>query len=362
MSYFLLYLLVVEFAQVSDIKRVIKLYEEFSLKKWGYASHEYSSGHEPLKSLRIRYWYEVLRQRTALNTAYQLEQYFEPDSFARDDKGLVKYYKNKWTRYEQGCHRPQSTLLTKVEEKAPGSTWDLNHPLWSVLDLTNLRVMGGNAFLRRLAPAVQDVLFQTTRGGVLGSDVRSPVTRSLLEKLERRACLDVLACLVWLLREASEKQTTDCVSIGNALHNVLTMMAFELEVLKIGLPLLRQFTDHILPLGVPRYHRMWLTPSHYLHSSAHLNLRVYGTAEGNQKTLAWNTRVKIMQQLLKGQYGYEVLYAMRPHFELDTGNGDIPDSVAKAHEIDNNLRNWGWECISSGKLRQLLPAELFQER
>lgn len=343
---------------MSDGKRVVQIYMDFVSRTQEYAGHEYPSWREPLRSLRIRYWYETLRQRTALNTAYQMEQFIEPDSFARAPAGTIEYYKNKWILYEQGRHLPQAALLRKVERKLPGSTRELHHPLWSVLDLTNIRVMRGNAFLRQLAPVVQDVLFQSPQGGMLSYEVRAPITPLLLDKLERRACLDVLACLVWLLREATEKQTTDSVIIGRALHNVLTMMALELEALKVGLPLLRQFIDHILPLGLPLYHRMFMIPSDYLHTSGHLNRIVYRTPKGRQQTLTWRARVKIMQGLLKGQFGFDVRYAMGQQFELQKNTHDIPAEIIRAYDRSANLREWGWEYILSGKQGGMLPPEL----
>lgn len=343
---------------MSDAQRIIQLYLDFASSTRNYVGQEYPSWNEPLRSLRIRYWYETLRQRTALNTAYQLEQHFEPESFVRDAGGSIQHYKNKWIRYEQGRHLPQASLLKKVEEKVPGSTRELQHPLWSVLDPENKRVMRGDAFLRQLAPVVQDVLFQPAQAGVLGYAVRVPVTSLLLEKLERRACLDVLACLAWLLRDAAEKQSPDATRIGHALHNVLTMMALELHALKIALPLLRQFIDHILPLGLNPHHRMWMIPSDYIHTSGHLNRIVYQTPKGRRQTLAWSARVKIMQQLLQGKFGFDVRYAMSPQFELDDSAGEIPAEVIEAHNRASNLHEWGWECIQTGKQGRLPPSDL----
>lgn len=344
---------------MSDVKRVIQLYQDFALSTRKYVGQEYPSWDEPLKSLRIRYWYETLRQRAVLNTAYQMEQHFEPESFTRDAGGSIQHYKNKWIRYEQGRHLPQAALLKKVEEKFPGSSRELNHPLWSVLDLGNSRVMRGDGFLRQLLPVVQDVLFQPAQTGVLGYEARVPVTSLLLEKLERRTCLDVLACLAWLLREAAANQSADSARIGHTLHNVLAMMALELHALKIALPLLRQLIDHILPLGVPPHHRMWMIPSDYIHVSGHLNRIVYHTPKGRMQTLAWNARVKIMQQLLQGKFGFDVRYAMSPQFELDERAGEeIPPEVIRAHDRACNLHEWGWECIQTGKQGRLPPSDL----
>lgn len=325
-----------------------------------YVGLEYPSWSEPLRSLRIRYWYEVLRQQTGLSKAYQMEQFFEPESFARDTEGSIQYYKNKWVRYEDGRHLPHAALLMRVEAKAPGSTRELHHPLWAVLDLNNKKVMHGDAFLRQLAPAVQSVLFKPGQAGLLSNDVRVPITPSRLKQLEQRACLDVLACLVWLLREAAEQQNANAVAIGRVLHNVLTMMALELEALKVGLSLLRLFIDLILPLGVAPHHRIWMTPSDYLHASGHLNRLVYGVLEDQQQSLSWNARAKLMHKLLKGDFGMDVHFAMSPQLQLDETSGQISAEVVSAHNRASRLRNWGWKCISSGLPGRVPPPELFR--
>jgi len=343
---------------MSDTQRIIQIYMDFASSTRNYVGQDYPSWSESLRSLRIRYWYETLRQRTAISTAYQLEQHFEPESFVRDVDGSIQHYKNKWIRYEQGRHLPQAALLRKVEEQAPGSTRELCHPLWSVLEAESKRVMRGDAFLRQLTPVVQDVLFKPAQTGVLGYSTRVPITPLLLEKLERRACLDVLACLAWLLREAAGKRSPDTTRIGHALHNVLTIMALELHALKIALPLLRLFIDRILPLGLPPHHRMWMIPSDYVHASGHLNRIVYQTPKGRRQTLAWAARVKIMQQLLQGKFGFDVRYAMSPQFELDDSAGEIPVEVIKSHERASNLREWGWECIQTGQQGRLPPSDL----
>ena len=104
---------------MSDIQRIIHLYMGFVSSMRNNFGHEHPSWSESLRSLRIRYWYEALRERTGLNTAYQLEKHFEPESFAREADGSIRYYKNKWTRYEQGRHLPQSRLLKKSRGEEP---------------------------------------------------------------------------------------------------------------------------------------------------------------------------------------------------------------------------------------------------
>lgn len=117
-------------------------------------------------------------------------------------------------------------------------------------------------------------------------------------------------------------------------------MALELQALKIVLPL---------------HHRIWMIPSDDVHVSGHLNRIVYQTPKGRRQTLAWAARVKIMQQLLQGKFGFDVRYAMSPQFELDDSDVEIPAEFIQPNERTSSLCEWGWECIQTGKQGRLPP-------
>lgn len=272
--------------------------------------------------------------------------------------GTIRHYRSKWSRYEQDRHTPKGKTLQRVEELAPGSTHELQHPLWEVLDLSTTTMMNGDAFLRRLDPEVQEIIFDSLPIGISRCFQRAAITQSLLDKLERRASLDVLACLTWLLREASlrDKQVT-ARKVARNLHNVLLMLSIELHERKAALPLLEIFIRDILPLGLERYFRMWMVPSDFVYASARLNILVYQTKRGNKRTLSWVQRVKIMHKLLQGDIGLDVKYAMAPQFDLNDELG-IPEEVVKDHCRETRLREWGWEQIMSGEHERFPPTEL----
>lgn len=46
-----------------------------------------------------------LRMRAGLETASDME-YFESESFKKNAKGAVAWYRNKWSRYANGQHVP----------------------------------------------------------------------------------------------------------------------------------------------------------------------------------------------------------------------------------------------------------------
>lgn len=305
---------------------------------------------EPLDSLRTRCWYESQKQRYGLSGPAEMERRLEPDAVKYDADGRMRYSTNKWGRFRDGGPISQR-IVEKVEENAPGSMRIFQHPLWEVLDLQNVKIMEGDGLLSRLSAELQVVLFKAEQIGIFKYMERAPVNRTLLKKLELIADLDALACLTWLLREAAENKCDSAQAIGVSLHKVLTMMALELHALKIGLPLLQHFIDRVLPLALPRYHRMASTPLDYICASGVLNELAFNI-KGSPKALDWESRVRNMRGLLHGKSGFDVLLAMGLHTELDDKFPWTPARVIKELESMAWSRSYGWTNLLYGRLRE----------
>lgn len=343
---------------MSDFQRIKEIYLSFAEDVRNSFGENNFTDFGTIDSLRVRYWYEVLKSRAQLETASDMEHYFEGESFKVNEKGAVAWYRNKWSRYANGQHVPQAKTLRRVEAREHGSTRELHLPLWEVLDVSDAHVMKGDDFLRRLDPVIQAVIWQRSSLAVSTFSNRVVITRQLLEKLERRASLDTLACLTWLLRESAQQEDLETsLKIARALHNVLLMLSIELHTYKIALPLLRLFIRDVLPFGLEQHLKMWMTETDFMHASARLNLLVYQTEQGNKRTLSWLQRVKIMQRLLKGDFGLDVQFAMAPQFYLN-GEHDIPEDTFKQYWRVARLREWGWEQIMSGRCEKFPPTEL----
>lgn len=268
-----------------------------------------------------------------------MERRLEPGAFSRNADGRL-ISRNKWRRYRDGEGISQDTV-EKVEENAPGSMRIFNHPLWEVLDLDNGKIMEGEALLNRLSAELQVVLFKSEQVGIMKFVQRAPVNRDLLKKLELIADLDVLACLTWLLREAAENKCNSTKAIGFSLHKVMTMMALELHALEIGLPLLQHFIDRVLPLALPRHHRMASTPLDYICASSVLNELAFHI-KGAPKTLNWKSRAKNMEGLLSGRFGIDVPFAMGLRTARDEKYPWTPVKVIRELKSSADFRVFGW--------------------
>ncbi|SDR88157.1 hypothetical protein [Pseudomonas oryzae] len=329
---------------MTDIERITSIFESVEpfLRNF-FSTPECLFWREPLDGIRTRCWYESLKQRFAFSGPAEMERHLEPDAVKWHADGRFNYSSNKWPRFRDGSP-PGARTLEKVEKNAPGSMRIFYHPLWDVLDFDNKDVMEGQALLRRLSTEVQAVLFRSERIGIFSYVRRAPVNRSLLKKLELMADLDVLACLTWLLREAVENKCSGVQAIGRSLHKVLTMMALELHALKIGLPLLQRFIDLVLPLALPRHHRIASTPLDYICDSGVLNELSFNI-KGEPKTLDWKRRVKNMERLLEGWRGVDVQFALGLRTALDDKHPWVPFNVVKEIKSFAFMRNYGWAEI-----------------
>ncbi|MBH3442323.1 hypothetical protein I5L59_01855 [Pseudomonas moraviensis] len=332
-----------------DLKGVFEIIEQFHLPKRNLLNVDATNGRETLKSLSIRFWFENLRRRTGLPTAYSLEHFFEPASFIRDQNDSISSYRNKWIRYEDGIHRPQPGLLRTVEEKCHGSTRDLNHPLWRVLDLSDQKILRGDSYLRTLAPGVQTVVFSQEDDAPLIQSSRLPVTPVLLNRLARKANLDALACLIWLLRESAQERGVYTGRICMVLHQVLLMMAMDLHAMKVARPLLQILVSLILPLAMESHERVALSVDDYIEASARLNILVYRTSVGKGHSLPWSKRTRVMLKLVDLSYGFDIFFAMGKPFRIDDSVPTLSPELHRLAAMEKHDADWGWKCLRSNR-------------
>jgi len=345
---------------VSDFKRIANIYSEFAESLRELIPENYSPRSCTVEMLAVGYWFEGLRQRTGLKTAYALELYFEKESFRRNTNGTIRHYRSKWSRYEQKMISPKAKTLSRVELLAPGSSRDLNHPIWTLMKLiSRQQKINFDSYFRTLNTEVQLVLYRNTSNMIWDSVQREPTTQVLLEKLERRASLDTLAALIAIVVEADHLgRKSLAIKAANSLHKVLLMLAMELQARGVAIGLIDWLVLNVLPLGVPAHLQIWMSSADYIHASAHLNTMVYQHPERRGKTLPWKLRTRLMCKLLAGDMGIDVLHAMRPQFELREDIGEIAGDLVEEFKKTSALRTWGWMCIIDGTPQVVPPVAL----
>lgn len=315
---------------------------------------------DPVEVLRRQYWFEGLRLETGLKTAYALEKHFEPNSFK--EKAGVSFYRNKWRNYERGLNTPNSRLVDLVEVRQPGSAGELRHVLWELLREDCRVAHRGDALLRQLRPEVQAIMFRrrVTQGGMSQYE-REPCSQRLCQQLERRADLDVLACLVILIREAVETfQIQQMEMLHRSLFNVLLMLGASLQARKIATRLFALFRDRIFALAATPYRRFSMSIDEYLHATFTLNLVVYRLKHVSKPDMHWPERVRLMRKVLAGGYGFDLKFALCPSYVLDASSGPVPSAVLDKLESDAILRRWGWSSVTSDQPEPMPPPRIWE--
>lgn len=301
----------------------------------------------PIKELSIRYWYESLRTGAGLKIPSQLQEKFEPDAISRTAKGTIEFTTNKWSGYRRGEHRPQSVLLKKVESVAPGSTRALDHPLWSVLDVTNTQILEGDEFLRRLTPEIQFLVLQPNDLLIASANIE-PLSKRRINQILRRLNLDALACLTWFLRDAHANQADSIELIFDAIHNALIMLAMDMHHLNIALPLIKRFIDDILPLGLPPHLKQLMKPEDYLISSFILNATAYHNLVRLKRPTSWKSRRGFMLKLLDGKCGFDIKLAMTADLELIHSHNSISPEINDQFQQRHRARIYAWRRLLYG--------------
>ena len=345
---------------MTDYERLIECYLDFA-KRLRLKNDADEAGIRPwLECLRVEFWYSGLKQRTGIQSAYGLELHFEGDSFKRNSNGTIRHYRSKWSGYEKHLFTPRAATLERVELLAPGSTYDFNHPLWTVISELNAdKSLDFRALLLSLSPDTLGILFQVEHLGCSTYSVRTPSNQLLLDKLERRASLDALTALIILSLEAKKlNQTVFAQGATKSINNVLFMISIELASRNIAQRLIDWVIDHVLPQGTPSHLKVAMTSDDYVHASLHLNLMVYQDSKRRQQRLSWPQRVKIMNQLLSGRMGWDVCYAMQPSYILNVAEGEISAKLMHGFLRSTALREWAWNSIEAGRIERFPPVDL----
>ena len=81
--------------------------------------------------IRTTIWYSYIQAKFSNATSYQIEKIIEPEAFFNDKKYL--FHRNKWAKYKQGKHTPDTRLILKVNEHVPGTARVINHIVWEAI-------------------------------------------------------------------------------------------------------------------------------------------------------------------------------------------------------------------------------------
>jgi hypothetical protein len=304
--------------------------------------------------VRTIYWFEGLRIRARVATAYALERRIEPESFGKNRFG-DPIRRNKWGRYRSGKHTPSTSMVAQANRIFPRSEKDLNHILWRVLRFDGTVGERAHGWLRELAPELQLLIFERN------DHVRIHGGRQYLGKLERRASMDCLAGLVILLRLNIEHGFYErALEYSQSIFRVLLMLGLQFDERKLGDEIFRIFVKRIFSfikwdgcrLHCDGYD--FVQAVHILHSFS-LN-----TKQSKGKQLSWEELVSYMCKVLAGDYGFDLKFALGPLTTPDNEMGPLSNAEQQKFNQVVRLQKWGIENVLNGGMDRFPPPEILR--
>lgn len=309
--------------------------------------------------LRTAFWFAEIKVRLGVPSAYMVERRLEIDAFGKNKDGDI-FHRNKWPKYEVGQHVPSDALVTMVEGKLPGTKRLLNHALWKALQRNFDVSKSYDDWLRQLAPDIQKIVFQEDSRNPGNGSRRNSLSRRQLRMLERRAGIDVLACLTIFAREAVSQGTQAKIfDLGTSLYRVLLILCTTIPIGDFALELFDTYRERVLSLIRHEGLEFQLDDSEFVSAIGLLRSRLLAL-EDNDHIGVWpKDSIQAMSKILDGGYGFDIKFALAP---LIGPTGPITKANAKAFadlERQKRFREWGKRQVFSRNRQVLPPPELW---
>lgn len=299
-------------------------------------------------------WFEKVRCETGIKTSYLLGKFFEPKTYRKNANG-DPFHNNKWSKYAAGLSRPNPSLVSLVEQSAPGTAKLLKHPLWEILRNRGFTLSDKVDWIQRLDSDVQRVLLARHSS----SKSKVSISAVKLQMLERRADLDALAALSILMLEANRSgHTKEALDIGEYVYRVLLITCFFQPYRKFSWFFFdcfqRRIFAHIAHQGL----RIFLPLVDNELSLELLSLAVRQVKNIRHVELAGTATIHTLIGLLMGRFGFDVRYALGMPIVLDNEWVGVTDEVKERVTRFECLREWGVCTLLDGKVGKFPPLDL----
>jgi len=303
------------------------------------------------------YWYEGVRLATGVTSAYALERLFVPESFGRNREGTL-FNRTRWATYKGGKHTPEPALVAHVDLLVPGSSREINHVLWEILCQGNNVPANAINLLRRLEPELQILVFDG------GDNIRNHGWPRVLEKIERRASMDALACLTILLFVNLERGNFELASeFARSTLRVLLMLGHHFECRRVDTDLFNLYVERVFNKVRWNEQRFYLDDYAFSQWAGVLHLVARNTIETEAHLMPSPEEIRVMCGVLRGTRGFDITFAINPLIgpDLDIGppRKKIIDAFERAIYIQkqsvNNILSSGRKHRSSSEISDEHP-------
>ena len=278
-----------------------------------------------LRVLRIGYWFEYLRHRTRMCTAYGVGKHLQPEAYRKRHHGCVGDehakncdgdHRNLWAKYAQAIHAPSVETVLAVNHKVPGSADVWSTMAWEAFDVEKPIGSCGDELLKRSPPAVQNAVYD---GNALdhGRYRRRRSLRTTLGMLECHANLEGVAAMTILLREAHQASDPErCYDIGCSIHAALLMATARNPVFGVRAELFEFFIRRVFPIASGKEIAFDVTASELSELTFQLQNMILRLEDQGRIDLVTAGSTRDVRKILRGQFGFDLQYALGPRLRL----------------------------------------------
>lgn len=240
---------------------------------------------------------------------------------------------------------PQASLIEQVNQHMPGSAREFHRVLWTALDVDKPIGRRANALLGQLELGIQRAIFASISSAGSKSGWREPSNGRLVDSLAGKACLDSLAAVTIFTRTAIE-QDNQGLAFFWARETYYTLIKLGLEMYRrgIGYDIVNLYRNFIF--SKIRWQGCQFHDSEFdiVKAGAWIATLPYETPGARDRRLSWEQRVELMSLLLKGRFGWDVFFAMRPQWIPVDWNADADARLGFVRA--QRLRHWGWQSVT----------------
>lgn len=197
---------------------------------------------DQVDTIRTINWFRTLCMHFGEERPRFIQRALDPDSLSESAYGK-KIPNSKFKLYAEGKHVPGAAFVEKVDLVVKGSSWALNHVLWSVLREQGSIRKYARGWLRELVPEIQSLVFTPDY------ELRLHGNRHYFGSLERRASVDGLTALTILLKLSIEAGDVEQAwNFAHSIFRVLLIIGPELDEQTIAERVFDLYVDRIFSL------------------------------------------------------------------------------------------------------------------
>jgi len=207
---------------------------------------------DPIRTIN---WFNCLCEKLGTYKPREIQRILQPHIIENRGEDIKT---NRYLEYSRGMHVPYPALVQCAEKLVKGSSWELNHVLWSVLRHKTSVQAHAPEWLHELVPIIVGIVFDSRHDICLRGD------RHFLGSLERRASMDSLTALTVILRLNHERgdyeQVWEC---AKSIFRVLMIIGNEFNQRGISAKIFALYREQVFSLARFNGCRIYLEHCNY---------------------------------------------------------------------------------------------------